>query len=177
MKPLRTAFVAMVAVLLAPPSADALTPKAGATCSKLGQVVDFQGKRFTCIKSGSKKVWNKGIVIKPSTSPSAKASVTPSPSVSPSRTSSPTPTSTATNGVREFTLAQVSAHNSASSCWSAINGDVYDLTTWIGQHPGGASAIQRICGTDGTQSFNNQHEGAGKVARQLSQFYIGRLKS
>lgn len=143
---------------------DAAIPKAGTTCSKLGQTIIYQGKRFTCIKSGTKRIWDKGVLI--------KATPTPTPSTSSSTLLSPTPTST----LREFTLAQISAHNTATSCWSAINGDVYDLTTWIGQHPGGAGAIQRICGIDGTSAFNNQHEGSGKVAKQLSQFYIGRLK-
>jgi hypothetical protein len=40
----------------------------------------------------------------------------------------------------------VSAHNSQSSCWSAIDGKVYDLTDWIRQHPGGAARILNICG-------------------------------
>jgi cytochrome b involved in lipid metabolism len=78
--------------------------------------------------------------------------------------------------VREYTAAEVRTHNTASSCWSIINGDVYNLTTWIGQHPGGAAAIQALCGVDGTRSFNSKHEGSGDVMRQLVQFNIGRLK-
>lgn len=163
----------VAAVVFPMTSAHAIVPRAGATCSKVGQSIDYQGKRYTCIKSGAKRVWNKGVAIKVTSTPSARPSLTASPSAS----ATASPSSSPTSGVREFTLAQLSTHNSSSSCWSAINGDVYDLTTWIGQHPGGAAAIQRICGVDGTNAFNNQHEGSGKVARQLSQFYIGRLKS
>ncbi|MEK7194180.1 MAG: cytochrome b5-like heme/steroid binding domain-containing protein [Patescibacteria group bacterium] len=73
------------------------------------------------------------------------------------------------------TLTTVAKHNSRSSCWSAINGSVYDLTSWIPNHPGGKQAILSLCGIDGSQSFNNQHGGSSKVARILGGFKIGTL--
>ncbi len=50
----------------------AVTVKAGANCSKIGATAVASGKKFTCIKSGSKKVWNKGVkvTVKPSPKPS-----------------------------------------------------------------------------------------------------------
>src|ERR1700733_8583211 len=45
-----------------------------------------------------------------------------------------------------YTLAEVAEHNSATSCWTAINGGVYDVTTWINQHPGGPEHILALCG-------------------------------
>ncbi len=74
-----------------------------------------------------------------------------------------------------FTLAEVATHNGASSCWSAINGKVYDLTSWINQHPGGPSHILNICGTDGSAAFNAQHGGQSRPASELVNFYIGTL--
>jgi hypothetical protein len=47
----------------------AATPKAGQKCSKLGVNQTYSGKKFTCIKSGSKLVWNKGAVIPKAASP------------------------------------------------------------------------------------------------------------
>lgn len=44
---------------------------------------------------------------------------------------------TSTQKPGTFTMAQVQAHNSASSCYSVVNGSVYDLTNWIDRHPGG----------------------------------------
>ncbi len=35
--------------------------KAGGKCSKLGASTVELGKKFTCIKSGSKLLWNKGV--------------------------------------------------------------------------------------------------------------------
>jgi hypothetical protein len=42
----------------------AATPKAGAKCAKVGATATSAGKKFTCIKSGGKLVWNKGVTIK-----------------------------------------------------------------------------------------------------------------
>lgn len=72
-------------------------------------------------------------------------------------------------------MAEVSAHASIESCWTAIEGSVYDLTSWINEHPGGRSAIIRLCGTDGTDEFNRQHGGEARPERELATFRIGAL--
>jgi len=74
-----------------------------------------------------------------------------------------------------YTLAQVATHNNASSCWTAINGNVYDVTTWINQHPGGRAPILSLCGTDGSAAFNGQHGGQARPAAELATFKIGTL--
>lgn len=56
--------------------ASAATPKAGQKCNKVGVTQTFSGKKFTCVKSGSKVIWNKGVVAQKATSP--KPTVTPS---------------------------------------------------------------------------------------------------
>ncbi len=81
-------------ILIAPINAMAAV-KAGDACKKAGSTATFKGKKFTCIKSGKKLVWNKGVVV-----PGAKPTViptptpTPIPSVEPTVTPAPTPTST-----------------------------------------------------------------------------------
>lgn len=74
-----------------------------------------------------------------------------------------------------YTMAQVTAHNTQSSCWTAINGSVYNVTSWISQHPGGAQAIISLCGTDGSAAFNDQHGGQRRPASELASFKIGAL--
>ena len=37
--------------------------KAGGSCSKVGMTSTSAGKKYTCIKSGKKLVWNKGVVV------------------------------------------------------------------------------------------------------------------
>ena len=99
---------------------------------------------------------------------------TPSPTASQSTITSPTPTSSPTKS--GYTMDQVKANNGASSCWSVIDGDVYDLTTWISSHPGGAAAIKSLCGLDGTSAFKAQHEGQNNPIKRLITFLLGPLK-
>lgn len=91
---------------------------------------------------------------------------------------SPTTTPVTTPAPTEpaYTLATVSQHDSATTCWSAINGYVYDLTTWVNDHPGGRSAILMICGKDGSPLFNMQHGGQRSPASILASFEIGLLQ-
>ena len=75
-----------------------------------------------------------------------------------------------------YTLKEIAQHKDSKSCWSAIDGNVYDLTSWITQHPGGAGVIKGMCGKDGTAAYNSQHRGQGRPASELARFKIGSLK-
>lgn len=74
-----------------------------------------------------------------------------------------------------FTLSQVSTHNTVANCYSAINGSVYNLTSFVANHPGGQSAIASLCGKDGSAAFNNQHGGQQRPVNELANFKIGTL--
>jgi len=73
--------------------------KSGQSCSKAGSTAIAKNVKYTCIKSGKKLVWNKGVkvvpVVKPTPSPVPE--VTPTPTPIPTLTLSPTPTPTSTN--------------------------------------------------------------------------------
>ena len=79
---LAVALIPVVAV-----SAQKIT--AGSSCKVLKQKITYQNKVFTCVKSGKKLVWDKGVAVK-------KPTVTLSPSPTPSQTLSPSPTPTVT---------------------------------------------------------------------------------
>ena len=89
----------------------------------------------------------------------------------PAASATPTPTAT-TSG---YTMAQVSANNSAKSCWAVIEGSVYNLTNWINSHPGGTGAIISLCGTEATSSFNAQHANQSRPSSRLSGYLLGPL--
>lgn len=91
------------------------------------------------------------------------------PAGTPASASAPAPAS------KGYTMAQVAAHSNASSCWTAINGSVYDVTGFIHQHPGGAAAILSLCGRDGSAAFNGQHGGQRRPASELASFYLAPL--
>jgi len=66
---------------------NAAAPKAGATCTKKNATATSAGKLYTCILSGKKLVWNKGITIKAAEKPAANPVSKPT-----EPTPSPTPT-------------------------------------------------------------------------------------
>ena len=104
------------------------------------------------------------------------ATPTPTPTVAaPSPTAKPTPTPTPSATQAGYAMADVKKANTRTKCWSAIDGNVYDLTAWISAHPGGAAAITFLCGTDGSNAFKAQHEGQGKPSMRLSQYLLGPL--
>ena len=95
MKKWTTLTVLAVLMMTFANSAQAASPKAGATCTKKSATATSAGKLYTCILSGKKLVWNKGIaILKPS--PVATPTLTPSPEPTPTPIATPSPTPTAT---------------------------------------------------------------------------------
>jgi cytochrome b involved in lipid metabolism len=83
-------------------------------------------------------------------------------------------TATATTTSATYTLAQVAMHNSASDCWTTINGSVYNITPFIPDHPGG-DRILVVCGVDGTSAFEAQHSDNRQANAELATLKIGIL--
>ena len=90
--------VTLALVSLEPIATAAVKP--GTTCKKAGQISTSAGIKYTCIKSGKKLIWNKGVAVK-------KPAPTPTPTPTPTTptaigdpigaiggTPTPTPTST-----------------------------------------------------------------------------------
>ena len=157
--------MALVLAVTVVPEATAAAKK-GASCKKAGKTSVVDSSKFTCVKKGSKLVWNKGKVVKkaPMASPSSSASPMASPS-----------SSAATTAAAGYTMAQVKANSTSTKCWSAIKGNVYDLTKWINQHPGGSGAIQSLCGMDGSTAFARQHQGQRNPESRLNSYLLGPL--
>lgn len=80
-----------------------------------------------------------------------------------------------TQRAQTYTSQDVAKHNIRSDCWSIISSKVYDLTSFVGQHPGGPVQIEQICGVDGTSVFIGQHAGQNRPNNELSSLYIGEL--
>jgi len=96
-------FAAALALSLLSPSIAAAAVKAGGTCNKVGQIVTQTGKKYTCVKSGNKKIWNKGVLV-----------IKAAPAQTPTQTSTPTPTPTPSPTPRiEFTLPQPKLESSS----------------------------------------------------------------
>jgi len=85
------------------------------------------------------------------------------------------------SATKTFALSDVASHNTYNDCWLIISGKVYDVTDFLGQHPGGASEIIPHCGTESTQAFATQDRGAGgghsvQASDMLANYLIGMIK-
>ena len=95
----------MLGLLLYFPESSIAAVKAGSACTKLNSTSVSSGVKFTCIKSGSKLVWNKGVKVStPTASPSAKPVTSVSPSSTPTIKPSVSPTTNETRRPQIITL-------------------------------------------------------------------------
>jgi len=54
-------------------------------------------------------------------------------------------------GTISLTPEEVAKHGTAADCWVIISGKVYDVTSYMGAHPGGS--FTQYCGIDATTAF------------------------
>ena len=52
---------------------------------------------------------------------------------------------------------------------------MYDLTKWIGRHPGGRARIVAMCGKDGSATFHGEHGKEREPSNDLKRYLIGPL--
>ena len=147
-------------------------------------VLTARGKSSITLGVGSQEIPGevvRGVYVAPTVSatptptpkPTPTVIATPTPTPTPTPVVTPTPTPTPT--VAGYTMTQVRANNTSRSCWTVIDGYVYDLTRWISSHPGGSGAILFLCGTDGTNAFKAQHENQSRPAIRLDTYRLGPL--
>jgi cytochrome b involved in lipid metabolism len=78
-------------------------------------------------------------------------------------------------GVIKLSISKVKKHNSRDDCWSIVSGKVYNLTSFVQQHPGGIELISSICGIDGSAAFASQHGSSAKPNNVLAGLLLGSL--
>ncbi|GAA5945437.1 hypothetical protein JCM1841_001510, partial [Sporobolomyces salmonicolor] len=74
---------------------------------------------------------------------------------------------------RKITSAELMAHNKEEEPWFVVNGEVYDGTGFLKDHPGGAESITLVAGEDASEDFMAIHSLAAKL--RLAEFHIGTL--
>ncbi|KPM37995.1 hypothetical protein AK830_g8556 [Neonectria ditissima] len=75
----------------------------------------------------------------------------------------------------EFTPRQVAEHNSTDDAWLIVHGQVYDVTKYLADHPGGAEVLTEAAGTDASDEFDNA--GHSEDAFEVMESYcIGKLQ-
>ncbi|KAH7062982.1 cytochrome b2 [Paraphoma chrysanthemicola] len=56
-----------------------------------------------------------------------------------------------------LSLDAIKSHNNRESCWVVISDRVWDVTDFLGAHPGGADAILKYAGQDATEIYEEIH--------------------
>lgn len=81
---------------------------------------------------------------------------------------------------QRFTLAELAKHASEKSCWIAVDGEVYDITPYLPNHPTAPSLLLGWCGKEASQGWHSKGYGAEHSAAALAalkQLHIGSLAS
>ncbi|AOW03954.1 uncharacterized protein YALI1_D15063g [Yarrowia lipolytica] len=82
------------------------------------------------------------------------------------------PTDTAEKKI--FTLKQVAEHKDRNDLWMIINGKVYDISSFVDEHPGGEEVLLDAGGTEATNAFDDvgHSEDAYGI---LNDLYVGEV--
>ncbi|EEP78007.1 inositolphosphorylceramide-B C-26 hydroxylase [Uncinocarpus reesii 1704] len=74
-----------------------------------------------------------------------------------------------------FTSAEVKSHNTVKSCWVTRGSKVYDVTSFVGDHPGGGDLILEYAGKDISQILEDvvSHKHSEAAYEILDECHIG----
>ena len=91
---------------------------------------------------------------------------------------SSSPMATNDSSAKLYTTAQVSEHATSNDCWVIIDNEVFDVTSYLNEHPGGANRIAPFCGKDATKAFatkggDGTHTSTANTIKE--KYRIGRL--
>ncbi|KAK6163739.1 hypothetical protein DH2020_000603 [Rehmannia glutinosa] len=73
-----------------------------------------------------------------------------------------------------YTLAEVGEHNTREDCWVTVFGKVYNVTTFLDEHPGGDEILLAATGKDATDEFDDVGHSHDAWA-MLEKYYVGEL--
>ncbi|XWW95084.1 hypothetical protein V2A60_003035 [Cordyceps javanica] len=74
---------------------------------------------------------------------------------------------------RTISLDELKAHEGEAKPWFVVNGQVYDGTPYLEDHPGGATSIINAAAQDATEEFMTIHSENAKA--MMPQYHIGTL--
>ncbi|PYH34394.1 FMN-dependent alpha-hydroxy acid dehydrogenase [Aspergillus neoniger CBS 115656] len=58
---------------------------------------------------------------------------------------------------RQLSAQQISEHKTPDDCWIVVDNQVWDVTDFLEEHPGGSSIILKYAGRDATKAYSEVH--------------------
>ncbi len=78
---------------------------------------------------------------------------------------------------RRIDISEVAEHNDrAQGHWMILDGTVYDLTRFIGLHPGGDRVIEAYAGLDGSHGYARAHRDRPEVDAMREMYRLGSVR-
>lgn len=75
---------------------------------------------------------------------------------------------------RVITLEEVAFHDTPRDCWVVIYDRVYDISTFLDEHPGGSDVMLEYAGQDASTAFRSSGHSR-HTAKTLDRFLVGEL--
>ncbi|KAI3644335.1 hypothetical protein MP228_010499 [Amoeboaphelidium protococcarum] len=78
--------------------------------------------------------------------------------------------------VKEYSADEVAMHQAKTDIWFTVHNQVYNVTKFLDEHPGGEEVLLEHAGQDATEAFEDV--GHSEDAReQLKDYLVGSLKT
>ncbi|KAL1500949.1 hypothetical protein ABEB36_006362 [Hypothenemus hampei] len=75
---------------------------------------------------------------------------------------------------KELAFEEIEKHNDKNSTWIVVDNDVYDVTEFLNEHPGGEEVLLEQAGKDATEAFEDV--GHSSDAREMmAKYKVGTL--
>jgi cytochrome b involved in lipid metabolism len=74
---------------------------------------------------------------------------------------------------------ELSRHTQPDDCWMAIRGKVYDVTSYLPDHPSRPGVVEPWCGKEATEAYDTKTKGRKHSAEAdalLKNFYKGEFQ-
>ncbi|CAL9208006.1 unnamed protein product [Musa hybrid cultivar] len=79
-------------------------------------------------------------------------------------------------GSKIYRFDEVAKHNDAEDCWLIVSGKVYDVSSYMAEHPGGRDVLLSATGKDATVEFDNVgHSSSGREL--MDNYCVGTIDS
>ncbi|XP_038665985.1 cytochrome b5 [Scyliorhinus canicula] len=69
-----------------------------------------------------------------------------------------------------YRLEELNQHSSGNSAWINIHNKIYDVTTFLEEHPGGEEVLKEQAGGDASEAFDDV--GHSSDAREMTKKYL-----